>query len=99
MLAGDPEGSGGGIKRLMPQQHLDRPDIDARVQQVRGKTMAQGMDTVAVRDPCGPLRVIGDFLGRADGHRRVRIEARKQPLHWSVELPVGAQFRQEPGGE
>jgi hypothetical protein len=39
MLAGDPEGPGGGSKRLIPQQHLDRPDIDARFQQVRGKTM------------------------------------------------------------
>src|SRR5215470_3486329 len=77
MLPGDPEVAGGGIERLMPQQHLDRPDIDPRFEQMRRKTMAQRMDAVAVRDPCDPLRVIVDFLGGADGHRRVGIEARK----------------------
>jgi len=45
------------------------------------------------------LRYLVDFLGGADGHRRVGIEARKQPRGWPVELPVGAQFGQEAGGE
>ena len=99
MLPGDPEVPRGGIERLMAQQHLDRPDIDPRFEQVRRKTMAQRMDALAVRDPRGPLRVRGDFLGGADGHRRVGIEARKQPRGWPVELPVGAQFGQEAGGE
>jgi hypothetical protein len=57
------------------------------------------MDAVAVRDACSPLGVIGDFLGRADGPRRVGIEACKQPLGWPVELPVGAQCGQQAGGE
>jgi hypothetical protein len=65
MLPGDPEIPGGGIERLMPQQHLDRADIDACFEQVRGKTMAQGMNAVAVRDPCSPLGVIADFLSGA----------------------------------
>ena len=83
----------------MAQQHLDRPDVDPGFEQVGRETMAQRMDAVAVRDPRGPLRVRGDFLGRADGHRRVGIEARKQPRGWPVALPVGAQFGQQAGRE
>ena len=83
----------------MPQEHRDRADIDACFQQVRRKAMTQGRDAVAVRDPCGPLRVIGDVLGGADGQRRVGIEAGKQPRSRPVESPVGAQCSQEAGGE
>jgi hypothetical protein len=57
------------------------------------------MDAVAVDDPCGPLRVIGDVLGRADGHRRAGIKAGKQPRGGPGELPIGAQFGQKAGGE
>src|SRR5262249_23860089 len=66
---------------------------------MRRKAMAQSMDAMAMRDAGGPLRVIVDFLGGADGHRRVGIEARKHPRGWPVEVPVGAQFGQEAGGE
>jgi hypothetical protein len=83
----------------MPQQHLDRADIDPRFQQVRRTTVAQRMDTVAGRDSRSPLRVRVDFLGSADGQWRVGIEARKQPRGWPVELPVGAQFGQKAGGK
>jgi hypothetical protein len=48
MLAGDPEIPGGGIERPMPQQHLDRPDIDARFQQVRRKAMAERISTLLI---------------------------------------------------
>jgi hypothetical protein len=99
MLAGDAEIPGGGIERPMPQQPLDRPDIDARFEQVRRKALPQGLDAVAVRDACGPLRVIVDFLGGANGQRRVGIEARKQPLGWPIEFPIGAQFGPEARGE
>jgi hypothetical protein len=78
----------------MPQYHLDRPDIDARFQEVRRKAMPQAMDAVAVRDAGGPLRVLIDCLGRAHGHGRVGIEARKPPLGWPVECPRGAQCGQ-----
>jgi hypothetical protein len=61
--------------------------------------MAQRMEAVAGRDACGPLRVIVDFLGCADGHRRVGIEARQQLRRRSGELPVGAQGGQQAGGE
>jgi hypothetical protein len=98
-LAGDPEIPGGGIERLRPQPPLDRPDIAPRFQQVGRTTMAQRMEAVAGRDACGPLRVIVDFLGCADGHRRVGIEARQQPRRRSGELPVGAQGGQQAGGE
>ena len=53
----------------MAQEHLDRPDIDARFEQVGRKTVAQRMDTLAVRDPRALLDMIVDLLGRADGHR------------------------------
>jgi hypothetical protein len=79
MLPGAPEIAGGGLEGLRVQPQLDRPDIDARVKQGRRTTMAQGMDAVAVRDPRGPLRVIGDLLGGADRQRRLGIEARKHP--------------------
>ena len=99
MLPGDPERARGGIERLLPQHHRDRPDIDPRCKQVRRTTMAPGMDAVAGRDPRGPLRVRGDFLGRADGQRRVGIEARQHPRGWPGECPGGAQCGQEAGGE
>jgi hypothetical protein len=83
----------------MAQEHLDRPDIDARFEQVGRTTVAQRMDTVAVRDPCALLRMIVDLLGRAAGHRLLGIEPRKQPGGWPVEAPVGAQLAQQTGGE
>jgi len=36
-LPGDPEVLRGGIERLVAQEHLDRPDIDARFEEV-GRT-------------------------------------------------------------
>ena len=99
MLSGDPEIARGRVERLMAQQHLDRPDIGPGLEQVGRETMAERMDALAVRDPSALLRMIIDLLGRADGHRRVRIEARKQPRGWPVAFPVGAQFGQQPDGE
>jgi hypothetical protein len=61
----------------MAQEHLDRPDIDARCEQVGRNTVVEGMDPVAVRDPHAPLRMIGDLLRRAAGHRQLGIATRK----------------------
>jgi hypothetical protein len=61
----------------MAEQHLDRPDVNPRFQEVRRETRAQRMDTVAVCDPRGPLGVLGDFLRGAAGHGPVGIEARQ----------------------
>jgi hypothetical protein len=83
----------------MAEQHLDRPDVDSGFKEVRRETLAERMDAVAVRDPRGPLGVIGDFLRGANGHRPVGIEARKHPRGWPVEAPVGTQFGQQAGGE
>jgi len=99
MLPGDPEVPCGGVERPMAQQHLDRPDVDASFEQVGRKTVSQRMDTLAVRDPSALLRMRGDLLGRADGHRPMGIASRKQPWSWPVELPVGAQLGQQAGGE
>jgi hypothetical protein len=99
MLPGDPEILRGGIERLVAQEHLDRPDIDARFEEVGRKTMAERMDAVAVRHPRTLLRMLVDFLGRADGPRHGGIKARKQPRAWPVALPVGAQFGQQTGRE
>jgi hypothetical protein len=68
-------------------------------EQVSRDTMAERMDALAVRDPSALLRMRGDLLGRADVHRRVRIESRKQPRGWPVAFPVGAQCGQQPDGE
>ena len=45
----------------MTQEHLDRPDIDTRFEQVGRKTVAQRMNTMAVRDPRALLRMIVVF--------------------------------------
>ena len=83
----------------MAQEQLDGPDIDARFEQVGRTTVAQRMDTVAVRDPCARLRMIGELLGRAAGHRLLGIEPRTQPGGWPVAAPGGAQRAQQTGGE
>jgi hypothetical protein len=59
----------------------------------------QRMDTLTVRDPRALLRMRGDLLGRADGHRPMGLESRKQPWGWPVEFPIRAQFGQQAGGE
>src|SRR5690242_14303013 len=79
MLLVNPEVPRGGIEGPMAQEHLDRPDIDARFEEVGRKTVAQRMDTLAVRDACALLGMIVDLLGRADRHRHLGLEARKQP--------------------
>jgi hypothetical protein len=61
--------------------------------------MAKRMDAVAVRNPRTLLRIIVDFLGRADGHRHVGIKTWKQPGRWPVASPVGAQCGQQTGRE
>src|SRR5262249_56626074 len=55
ILASDPEIPRGGVERPMPQEHLDRSDIDTRFEQMGRKTVAQRMNTMAVRDPSGPF--------------------------------------------
>ena len=99
MLSGDPEVLRGGIERLVAQQQLDRPDVGPGFEQVSRATMAQRMDALAVRDPSALLRMRVDLLGRADGHRRVRIASRQQPRGWPVACPVGAQCGQQTGRE
>jgi len=84
---------------LVTEQFLHGTDVIPRFEYMGGKGMTQGMDAVAVRDPRGPLRVIVNFLGGAAGHRRVAIEACKQPWGWLVEFPVCAQVTQQAGGQ
>jgi len=81
------------------QEPLDRPDINARFEEVGRKTMAERMDAMAVRHPRTWLHMIGDCLGRAEGHRDVGIKARQQPRAGPVALPVGAQLGQQTGRE
>jgi len=99
MLLGDPEVPRGGVERPMAQAHLDRPDSDPRVAPVGRQTVAQRMDTLAVRDPSALLRRIGDLLRRADGHRQLALASCKHPWGWPVKLPGGPPFGQQAGGE
>jgi hypothetical protein len=96
---GDPEIPRRGVEGQLAQEHLDRPDIDTRFEQVGRTTVAQRMDPVAVRDPSALLRMIVDLLGRTDGHRHVGIEPRTQPGRWPIACPVGAQFGSQTGRE
>jgi len=98
MLLGDPEVPRGGVERPMAQEHLARPDSDPRVEQVGRKTVAQRMDTLAVRDPRALLRRIGDLLRRADGHRQLALASCQHPWGWPVQGPGGAQLGQQAGG-
>jgi len=99
MLWGDPEVPRGRVEGPMAQEHLDRPDLDARFEQVGRTTGAQRMDTLAVRDPSALLGMRGDLLGRADGHRPLGSAARQQPGGWPVEGPGGASLGQQTGGK
>ena len=99
ILSGDPEVPRGSVEGPRTQEHLDGPDIDPRFEQVGRKTVAQRMNTMAVRDPSTLLRMIGDLLRRAEGQRPLGIASRKQPEGWPVQVPVGAQFGQQVGGE
>ena len=83
----------------MDQEHLDRPDIDARFEEGGRTTVAQRLETLAVRDPCALLDMRGDLLGRAERPRHLGRAARKQPRGWPVAFPVGAQFGQQTGRE
>jgi hypothetical protein len=69
MLPGDAEVPRGGIERLMAQQHLDRPDVAPGFEPMGGTAMPERLETVAVRDPRGPLGVLVDLLRCANGHR------------------------------
>ena len=83
----------------MAQEPLDRPDIDARFAQVGRQTVVQCRDTLAVCDLSALLRMIGDLLRRADGHRQLGIASRQQPWGWPVKLPGGQPCGQQAGGE
>ena len=48
MLLGNPEVPRGGIEGPMAQEHLDRPDIDARFEEVGCKTMAERISTLLI---------------------------------------------------
>ena len=48
ILAGDPEIPRGGVEGPLAQEHLDRPDIDARFEEVRRKTMAHRISTLPI---------------------------------------------------
>src|SRR5215510_6056120 len=99
ILPGHPQVPRGGVERPMAQQHLDRPDIDARFEQVGRTTVAPRMEPVAMRDPRALLRMIGELLRRADGPRPLGIASCKPPGGWPGQAPGGAQFRQQAGGE
>jgi len=60
MLPGDPEVLRSGIERLVAQEPLDRPDIDARFEEVGRKTMAERISTLHIlrRSPRSVIRII-----------------------------------------
>ena len=60
MLLGHPEVPRGGIEGPMAQEHLDRPDIDARFEEVGRKTMATLIVTLLImrRSPRSIIHII-----------------------------------------
>ena len=79
----------------MAQEEVDRAHIDARFAPMGGKAVAQRMETLAVRDPGGPLGVGGDLLGRRDGHGRGRGLSGTQPRGRAGPLPGGPPCAEE----
>ena len=60
MLVGHLEGARGGIEGPMAQEHLDRPDIDARFEEVGRTTVAERISTLHLlrRSPRSGIRLI-----------------------------------------
>lgn len=53
------------------------------------------MDAFAVLELRGPCGMVVDALGRADRHGLVERLAWKEPLWWTLQLPIGPQFGQQ----
>jgi hypothetical protein len=90
MLWGDPEVPRGRGAGPMAQEHLDRPDIDARFEEVGRKTVAQGMDGDTHFGHPGP--VFGGTAGALDT-RATHGRGRRRTV--GVIAPSGGK---EPGG-
>jgi hypothetical protein len=99
MAAADMDILESGLDGAMPQQQLNGVGIDTRIEQMRGKGVAQGVDARAWFDagPCSGLVV--NLLGRATGHGLVGFGAGEEPGPWTGDLPIGAQFDQQALGK
>ena len=97
VLPSDMQISGRRVDAPVAEQELNSPQIHPGFEQMRGKTVAQRMDAFAVGDPRQPLGVVVELLGTSDGHRLGAVLRRKEPWRGAVALPVGAEFREEPG--
>ncbi len=99
MAAADMDILESGLDGAVPQQQLNGVGVDARIEQMRGKGVAQGVDARAWFDagPCSGLVV--NLLGSATGHGLVGFGAGKEPRPWALVLPIGAQFDQQALGK
>jgi len=83
----------------MSQHLLDDEDITTGFQLVRGKAVAQGVDTARSSNP-GPLfGLVIDLLRGSDRHWPVFISAGEEPDRRTAEPPVGAEFPDQAGRE
>ena len=88
---------GGRLDGAVAEEKLDGVPIHPGVQQMRGKTMPERMDTFAVGDPRAPLGVVGDLWRGGAGQGLGAVVARKEPPRGAVQVPVGAQCGQQTG--
>ena len=58
---------GGGLEVAVSEQHLDRPDVGAGLEQVGGEAVPQGMDGDVLVQAGGPSGLDADPVHGADG--------------------------------
>lgn len=86
-----------GREVRVPQQHLQAQQIDAVLQEMRGKAVPQRVDTSAVGQPCPHQRAVEDALRRAIDHRHIRAAPRReQPHPGPLPAVVAAQLFEQP---
>ncbi len=79
----------------MPEQSLQGMEIDAGLEQVRRKTMAEHMDAARLVDLGATLGLLESFLDTRRPHWAVSVSPRKEILAGLRSSPVVAQRFEE----
>ena len=89
----------GGLNIFVAHQDLDGAQIFAGFQEVRRKTVAQGMDAAALADPGFAFGVPVNFFETTFGQGFLQTTTREEPDGRPVHFPVFAQLGQERLGQ
>src|SRR5271169_846655 len=83
------------IELLVPEQHLDHPDIGLLLEQVRGKAVPQRVQMDGLVDLGHPRRGVAGPVELTRRERVDRVLPRKQPALRPSHLPPGPQQIEE----